>query len=165
MYNPYQNGNMYQTPYSVPYSGYMHPQSNYTGQAPFAPQNGNYAPQTPSQPQVQQQPAQMNTNKIYVTGIDDARARQLPPNSDFIFLDNDKPLLYRKTVDATGKMEIKAFKISEYTETEAAPAPAVDMSQFVSVEEFKTVQTEMGRIKRTIDGLLKKEKKGGEENG
>ena len=109
----------------------------------------------------------MNTNKIYVTGIDDARARQLPPNSDFIFLDNDKPLLYRKTVDATGKMEIKAFKISEYTETEAAPAsaPAVDMSQFVSVEEFKTVQTEMGRIKRTIDGLLKKEKKGGEENG
>lgn len=167
MYNPYQNGNMYQTPYSVPYSGYMQPQGNYTGQAPFAPQNGNYTPQTPSQPQVQQQPAQMNTNKIYVTGIDDARARQLPPNSDFIFLDNDKPLLYRKTVDATGKMEIKAFKISEYTETEAAPAPApaVDMSQFVSVEEFKTVQTEMGRIKRTIDGLLKKEKKGGEENG
>lgn len=163
MYNPYQNGNMYQTPYSVPYSGYMQPQGNYTGQAPFTPQNGNYAPQTPTQ----QQPAQMNTNKIYVTGIDDARSRQLPPNSDFIFLDNDKPLLYRKTVDATGKMEIKAFKISEYTETEAAPAsaPAVDMSQFVSVDEFKTVQTEMGRIKRTIDGLLKKEKKGGEDNG
>ena len=157
---------MYHRPYSVPYSGYMQPQGNYTGQAPFAQQNGNYTPT--AQPQQQpQQPPQMNTNKIYVTGIDDARARQLPPNSDFIFLDNDKPLLYRKTVDATGKMEIKAFKISEYTETEAepAPAPAVDMSQFVSVEEFKTVQTEMGRIKRTIDGLLKKEKKGGEENG
>lgn len=166
MYNPYQNGNMYQTPYSVPYSGFVPPQTNYTTQPPFAPQNANYAPQTPTQPQVQQQPAQMNTNKIYVTGIEDARARQLPPNSDFIFLDNDKPLLYRKTVDATGKMEIKAFKISEYTETEApAPAQAVDLSQFVSVEEFKGVQAEMGRIKRTIDSLLKKEKKGGEENG
>lgn len=156
------NGNNYggYVPYSTPYNG----QTNYMGQVPFAPQNGNYAPQTAAQ---QQQPAQMNTNKIYVTGIDDARARQLPPNSDFIFLDNDKPLLYRKTVDATGKMEIKAFKISEYTETEAAPAPApaVDMSQFVSVEEFKGVQAEMGRIKRTIDGLLKREKKGGEENG
>ena len=163
MYNPY--GNMYQTPYNAYYGGFAAPQGNYTGQAPFAPQNGNYTPT--AQPQQPQQPPQMNTNKIYVTGIDDARARQLPPNSDFIFLDNDKPLLYRKTVDATGKMEIKAFKISEYTETEAAPAPApaVDMSQFVSVEEFKTVQTEMGRIKRTIDGLLKKEKKGGEENG
>ena len=157
------NGNNYggYMPYSTPYSGYNNNQGNYTGQAPFAPQGANYAPQMQSQ----QQPAQMNTNKIYVTGIDDAKARQLPPNSDFIFLDNDKPLLYRKTVDATGKMEIKAFKISEYTETEAAPAPTVNMSQFVSVEEFKTVQTEMGRIKRTIDGLLKKEKKGGEENG
>ena len=159
------NGNNYggYMPYSTPYNGYNNNQGNYTGQVPFAPQNGNYAPTA----QPQQQPPQMNTNKIYVTGIDDARARQLPPNSDFIFLDNDKPLLYRKTVDATGKMEIKAFKISEYTETEAAPAaaPAVDLSQFVSVEEFKTVQTEMGRIKRTIDGLLKKEKKGGEENG
>ena len=163
MYNQYGNGNMYQTPYNAPYGGFMPSQGNYTGQAPFAPQNGNYAPQTATQ----QQPAQMNTNKIYVTGIEDARARQLPPNSDFIFLDNDKPLLYRKTVDATGKMEIKAFKISEYTETEAAPAaaPAVDLSQFVSVEEFKGVQAEIGRIKRTIDGLLKKEKKGGEENG
>lgn len=163
MYNPY--GNMYQTPYNASYGGFMPSQGNYTGQAPFAPQNGNYAPQA----QPQQQNSQMNTNKIYVTGIEDARARQLPPNSDYIFLDNDKPLLYRKTVDATGKMEIKAFKISEYTEAEAAPAPAaapaVDLSQFVSVEEFKTVQTEMGRIKRTIDGLLKKEKKGGEENG
>ena len=161
MYNQY--GNMYQTPYNVSYGGFMPSQGNYTGQAPFAPQNGNYTPTA----QTQQQPPQMNTNKIYVTSIDDARARQLPPNSDFIFLDNDKPLLYRKTVDATGKMEIKAFKISEYTETEAAPAsaPAVDMSQFVSVEEFKTVQTEMGRIKRTIDSLLKKEKNGGEENG
>lgn len=163
MYNQYGNGNMYQTPYNAPYGGFMPSQGNCTGQVPYAPQNGNFAPQT--QPQ-QQQPAQMNTNKIYVTGIDDARARQLPPNSDFIFLDNDKPLLYRKTVDATGKMEIKAFKISEYTETEAAPASAqaVDMSQFVSVDEFKGMQNEMKRIKKTIDGLLKRETKEGEEN-
>ena len=154
MYNQYGNGNMYQTPCNAPYGGFMPSQGNYTGQVPYAPQNGNYVPQT----QPQQQLAQMNTNKIYVTGIDDARARQLPPNSDFIFLDNDKPLLYRKTVDATGKMEIKAFKISEYTETEVAPAPApaVDMSQYVSVKDFNS---EMNRIKKTIDGLLKREVK------
>lgn len=157
------NGNNYggYVPYSTPYSGYNGGQTNYTGQAPFAPQGANYAPQMQSQ----QQPAQMNTNKIYVTGIDDAKARQLPPNSDFIFLDNDKPLLYRKTVDATGKMEIKAFKISEYTETEAAPAPAVDMTQFVSVDEFKGVQSEITRIKQNIDRLLKKEKKEVTDNG
>ena len=162
MYNNNQYG-MYapnQTPYNTPYGGFSPMPNTYPAQPQFTPQTPNYAPQT-------QSAQQMNTNKIYVTGIEDAKTRQLPANSDYIFLDNDKPLLYRKTVDATGKMEIKTFKISEYTETEAAPAsaPAVDMSQFVSVEGFKSVQTEMGRIKRTIDGLLKKEKKGDEENG
>lgn len=148
------------------YSGFMPQQGSYTPTSPFVPQTPNYAPQT-QQVQTTPQQGQVNTNKIYVTGIEDARARQLPPNSDFIFLDNDKPLLYRKTVDATGKMEIKAFKISEYTETEAAPAPApaVDLSQFVSADEFKGMQTEVGRIKKTIDSLLKKEKKGAEDNG
>ena len=162
-YVPYSQNQ--QPSYNAPnqaYNGFSAVPNGFNAQQNFAPQYPQNAPQTNAQ-----SVPQMNTNKIYVTGIEDARARQLPPNSDFIFLDNDKPLLYRKTVDATGKMEIKAFKISEYTETEAAPAsaPDVDMSQFVSVEEFKTVQTEMGRIKRTIDGLLKKEKKGGEENG
>ena len=158
MYNQYGNGNMYQTPYNAPYGGFMPSQGNYTGQVPYAPQNGNFAPQT-------QSAQQMNTNKIYVTGIEDAKTRQLPANSDYIFLDNDKPLLYRKTVDATGKMEIKTFKISEYTETESAPATqALDMSQFVSVDEFKGMQNEMKRIKKTIDGLLKRETKEGEEN-
>ena len=151
MYNNNQYG-MYapnQTPYSTPYGGFSPMPNTYPAQPQFAPQTPNYAPQT-------QSAQQMNTNKIYVTGIDDARARQLPPNSDFIFLDNDKPLLYRKTVDATGKMEIKTFKISEYTETEAEAAPAVDMSQYVSVKDFNS---EINRIKKTIDGLLKREVK------
>lgn len=163
MYNNNQYG-MYapnQTPYSTPYGGFSPMPNTYPAQQQFAPQTPNYAPQT-------QSAQQMNTNKIYVTGIEDAKTRQLPANSDYIFLDNDKPLLYRKTVDATGKMEIKAFKISEYTETETeaapAPAPAVDMSQFVSVDEFKGMQNEMKRIKKTIDGLLKRETKEGEEN-
>ena len=164
MYNNNQYG-MYapnQTPYNTPYGGFSPMPNTYPAQPQFAPQNGNYVPQT--QPQ-QQQPAQVNTNKIYVTGIEGAKAKQLPPNSDFILLDNDKPLLYRKTVDATGKMEIKTFKISEYTETESAPATqALDMSQFVSVDEFKGMQNEMKRIKKTIDGLLKRETKEGEEN-
>lgn len=151
MYNNNQYG-MYapnQTPYSTPYGGFSPMPNTYPAQQQFAPQTPNYAPQT-------QSAQQMNTNKIYVTGIDDARARQLPPNSDFIFLDNDKPLLYRKTVDATGKMEIKAFKISECTETETEDAPAVDMSQYVSVKDFNS---EINRIKKTIDGLLKREVK------
>lgn len=151
MYNNNQYG-MYapnQTPYSTPYGGFSPMPNTYPTQPQFTSQTPNYAPQT-------QSAQQMNTNKIYVTGIEDAKTRQLPANSDYIFLDNDKPLLYRKTVDATGKMEIKTFKISEYTETEAEAAPAVDMSQYVSVKDFNS---EINRIKKTIDGLLKREVK------
>ena len=119
MYNNNQYG-MYapnQTPYSTPYGGFSPMPNTYPTQTPFAPQTPNYAPQT-------QSAQQMNTNKIYVTGIEDAKTR---------------------------------FKISEYTETEAAPsAPAVDMSQYVSVKDFNS---EIGRIKKTIDGLLKREVK------
>ena len=151
MYNNNQYG-MYapnQTPYNTPYGGFSPMPNTYPTQPQFAPQTPNYAPQT-------QSAQQMNTNKIYVTGIEDAKTRQLPANSDYIFLDNDKPLLYRKTVDATGKMEVKAFKISENNETEAEAAPAVDMSQYVSVKDFNS---EINRIKKTIDGLLKREVK------
>ena len=146
MNNPY--GNMYQTPYNAYYGGFAAPQGNYTGQAPFAPQNGNYTPT--AQPQQQpQQPPQMNTNKIYVTGIEDARNRTLAPNSDYIFLDNDKPLLYRKTVDATGKMEIHTFKISEYNEEQEKKedipvAPQIDTSKFVSVKDFERLRNDIG---------------------
>lgn len=70
--------------------------------------------------QVQQtQPQQMvNTNKMYANGIEDVRCRQLPANSDYLFLDNDKPIVYRKTTDATGKMDIQMFKIVPYQEEE-----------------------------------------------
>ena len=92
MYNNNQYG-MYapnQTPYNTPYGGFSPMPNTYPSQPQFAPQTPNYAPQT----QPQQQPAQMNTNKIYVTGIDDAKTRQLPANSDYIFLDNDKTCGY-----------------------------------------------------------------------
>lgn len=152
------NGNSYggYMPYGAPYSGYNgynNGQTNYIGQQAFAPQGANYAPTAQSQQQTAQQPVQMNTNKIYVTGIEDARTRQLPPNSDFIFLDNDKPLLYRKTVDATGKMDIKAFKISEYTEeaNQANNTPQIDLSQFVSIQDFKQMQDEVYQLRKVVE--------------
>ena len=70
---------------SNPYGGYPY-QNSYYG-AGYS--NPVY------QPPVQQ--AQSNTNKLYVNGIEDVRLRNLPNNSDYIFLDNDKPLIYRKT--------------------------------------------------------------------
>lgn len=86
-----------------------------------------------------------NTNKIYVNDIDEVKSKQLPPNSDYIFLDNDKPLIYRKTVDGTGKMEVQAFKIVQYEE-EKPKTPA--QPQYVSKEEFEAFKREIEALKK-----------------
>lgn len=168
-YVPYsQNA---QPSYNAPnqaYNGFSAVPNGFNAQPNFNGFNGNQYSQNQSQPN-NPNAAQTNTNKIYVTGIEDARNRALAPNSDFIFLDNDKPLLYRKTVDGTGKMEIHTFKIMEYDENEEKPAPApvapqIDTSQFVSIREFnslrndldddfKAVQDDIGRIKSAVNKL------------
>lgn len=106
-----------------PYSGYPYQQS--------------YGYSVPSYQQPTQTSPQVNTNKMYANGIEDVRCRQLPANSDYLFLDNDKPLIYRKTTDATGKMDIQVFKIAPYQEEEktlveyALASDLVDLKQQV----------------------------------
>lgn len=98
------------------------------------------------------QPQSVNTNKLYAAGIDDVRCRQLPANSDYIFLDNDKPIVYRKTTDATGKMDIQVFKITPYQEEEKTENK-VDLSKYVSIDEFLELKQQFEDIK----SLLKSE--------
>ena len=84
--------------------------NNYTNNYPYEMPYG-YAPTYNAPQPVPQQAPSMNTNKIFVNGIDDVRSRIVPPNSDFMFLDNDKPLIYQKIVDAKGQFEVKVFDI------------------------------------------------------
>ena len=96
------------------------------------------------------QPQQtVNTNKIYVNGIEDARCRQIPAGSDYIFLDNDKPLIYRKTADATGKMDIQVFKIIPYQEEEKQQSN-IDESNFVSVEDFRRLEQQFNDFRESL---------------
>jgi hypothetical protein len=108
--------------------------------------NGNYA-QPSSQPTVNQ--PSVNTNKLYAAGIEDVRCRPLPANSDYIFLDNDKPLIYRKTTDATGKMDIQVFKIMPYEE-ELKTEATVDMSMYVLRKDFDELKAEIASLKDSM---------------
>lgn len=132
---------------SVNYGGYPSYQggSYYNGgyNSPLYPQNN---------PQLTNPPQQtVNTNKIYVNGIEDVRCRQLPSGSDFIFLDNDKPLIYRKTTDATGKMDVQVFKITPYQEEEKAQLE-VDFSKFVPVDRFEALEKQFKELKESLGG-------------
>jgi len=87
------------------------------------------------------QPMITQTNKIYVSGKEDAQSRILPPNSDYIFLDNNKPIIYQKIVNGSGQFEFKMFDIiphKEETETSSVTS--------VSREEFEELKTKIDKL-------------------
>lgn len=152
--NPYFNSMPTGTqPYGVPMTPYNTMGNMGTPNFNSQPQNQNMQ----SQGQPFTMPQQVNTNKIYVTGIEDVRNKPQPFNSDFIYLDNDKPLLYRKVVDATGKMEVEPFDVFPHTEPPAESAPQVDMSKYVSVDEFNAVKSDLERVKDYLNKNIQKQ--------
>ena len=136
--NPFLN-NYQNNQYATPFNGFMQPNQ---------PAQFNGYNQQSALQQFQNQPP-VNTNKIYVTSIEDAKNKPLAPNSDFIFLDNDKPLIYRKTVDATGKMEIQTFKIVPYEEKQESKQD-IDLSNFVLVKDFNALKSDLEQIKDSL---------------
>lgn len=138
MYNPYQ-------PYN--YGGTYIPNYNY--QNPYQQFNPNLTQQQ-TQPQNQQSSA-TNTNKIFVSSIDDVKSKSLPANSDFIFLDNDKPILYQKTVDSKGQFEVKAFEINEIKAQDNQKQPdMINLSNYVTLTEFEALKGQIDELKNKI---------------
>lgn len=137
MYNPYQ-------PFT--YNGTYIPNYN----------NFQYAYQQPNmnmqQNQTQnQQSSATNTNKIFVSSLDDVKSKSLPANSDFIFLDNDKPILYQKTVDSKGQFEVKAFEIHEIKPQEKQKEDnSINLSNYVTLTEFEALKGQIDELKNKI---------------
>lgn len=121
---------------------------------PTATQPYGYPFNPYAQPQPQPQ-KQVDTNKIYVSGIEDVRMRMLPPNSEYIFLDNEKSILYQKKVDANGQFEVKAYEITEYNGNTATVEQQTIESNYVPRNEFEALQAEFKalseKITRSVD--------------
>lgn len=84
---------------------------------------------------------------VSVTGIEGARAYQLPPNSSMPLFDGNEDILYLKTTDAAGYPTIRTFKFEAVDKTEGKPlAPDyVPRSEFdalaAKVEELSQPKT------------------------
>lgn len=97
-------------------------------------------PQSAPQP-VQQQP---QSNIVYVNGIDDVKNRPLPPNSNYAFMDNDNPILYRKTVDAQGRMAVEVFDIVPHKETPVA------QPDYALKSDIEVLQKEIAKLRMEV---------------
>lgn len=122
----------------------MYPYDNYNNfnmQQPY-----NFNNQQFNRPQ-----NQANTNKIYVSGIDDVKKTMLPAGSDYIFLDNDKPILYQKIVSPNGQFEVKTFTISPYEQKETTKEQnSIDLSEYVKTSEFEQIKAELNELKNKL---------------
>lgn len=120
-----------------------------TGTQPYGYPMNNYGVPQMAQPQV---PQQTTTNKIYVSGIEEVRQRNLPFNSDVIFLDNDKPILYQKKVDDKGQFEVKAFTITAYSPQETEKGNnSIDLSAYAKASDLETIRGELKAIKEKLE--------------
>lgn len=119
---------------------------------PFSPYFNYY--NQPNFQQQNQQPVATNTNKIFVSSIDDVKSKPLSANSDFIFLDNDKPILYQKTVDSKGQFEVKAFEIHEIKAQEKQKEDnSINLSDYVTLTEFEALKGQIDELKNKITKL------------
>lgn len=79
---------------------------------------------------------------VSVTGIEGAKAYQLPPNSSMPLFDGNQDLMYVKTTDAAGYPTIKTFRF-EPMEPIEAKAEAVD---YVPRSEFDALVAEVREL-------------------
>ena len=98
----------------------------------------------------QQQPT-TSTNKIFVSGIEDVKGRYLPANSDMMFLDNDKPILYVKTVDNKGQFEVKSYSITEIQpDTATKRDDAIDLSAYATTSDLEALKEDIKSLKAQV---------------
>lgn len=97
------------------------------------------------------QPTPTNTNKIFVSGIDEVRNKVLMPNSDYIFIQNDGNILYEKIVDTKGQFEIKTVYLSEKApEIETKEKEQVDFTEYAKTSEIKAIRQEIESLKEKL---------------
>ena len=107
----------------------------YFNSMPTATQPYGYTSPYMNQPNSQMASPNTYTNKVYVSNADAVRNKELPANSDYIFLDNDKPILYQKIVDGKGQFEVKMFKITPYEEPERVETDYAKASALTALED------------------------------
>lgn len=120
---------------------------------PFGYPYNSYVNYGQSQSNSQHQQAQpiTNTNKIFVSGLDEVKGKNLYPNSDMMFLDNDKPILYQKVVDGKGQATYKMFDITPHDDTQDAKNEnSINLSNYVTLTEFEALKGQINELKNKI---------------
>lgn len=119
----------------------------------YMPQYNQPASQNWAYQQPMQQPV---SGLVSVTGIEGAKAYQLPPNSSMPLFDKDSDTLYVKTTDGAGFPTIRAFRFEPMEQEQAPQADYVPRTEFdalvAKVEALSAPKTATRTRKAAGDG-------------
>ena len=107
-----------------------------------------------SQPPPQQQPQQqVNSAMVWVQGEAGAKAYVLPNNTTLPLWDSEAPVVYIKSVDSSGK---PSMTILDYVDRNAPPEHELQDIQYVTLEQFNTLNDQVGSLSGLVSEIEKK---------
>lgn len=107
-------------------------------------------PYTPGATMPQPTPQPNNTtNMIFVNGVEDVRQRPQANNSVVLYADNDKAMVYKKTVDGKGQFNVEVFDIVPHIEKAPEAKP-----EYATKSEFEAIQKKIATLEETVTMLI-----------
>lgn len=85
-----------------------------------------------------------------VTGIDGAKAYQMPPNSVAALFDDSYDIMYVKSTDGAGFPTIRIFDFYEHKEEVPVQQQSVNVENFATKQELQTLQHQLEEVKGMI---------------
>lgn len=114
----------------------------------YLPNVQNYQPSWMYTPSV----TQPVNGLVSVTGMEGAKAYQLPPNSSMPLFDANEDMLYVKTTDAAGYPTIRAFSFAPIQQEQEQQADFVPRSEFDALVEKVNKLTPKTHVRKEADG-------------
>lgn len=127
-----------------------------------------YVPQYQYAQQIQQpqpQPQQDNNGIIWISGIEGAKSYLVQPGRSVMLMDAENSVFYIKSSDASGMpLPLRIFDYTERTQQaqqhspiseQPAPQPEIDLSGYITREEFEKRIAELTAPKKTATSQRK----------
>lgn len=133
--------------FSNPYMPTMPGQFN---TSPYMPNMNQQIPSQMGQFNAQM-PVQQPVNGLTrVTGIDGAKAYQMPPNSVAALFDDSYDIMYVKSTDGAGFPTIRIFDFFEHKEEAPVQQQPVNVENFATKQELETLENEIKQVKEML---------------
>lgn len=95
-------------------------------------------------------PQQPVSGLTRVTGMDGAKAYQMPPNSVVALFDDASDIFYVKSTDGAGFPTIRVFDFFEHKQDQVVPQQTMNSENFATKQELQLVQNQIEELKGVL---------------